>query len=131
MNLLSLKFWFALDPAPLRAISFNIFLVVFLVLAVVGILGRVIAARNKKNYFIRTILLKLGRPFISTGIVGLMLLFFEYERILFLSSRFWYALLLVWFLYSFSRFLNHVMKKLPFEIKELEKKSKVSKYLPH
>lgn len=74
---------------------------------------------------------KLSRPFLSTGPVGLLLLFFESERVIFLGSRFWFLLLAVWFVYFATRAVQYIIKKLPQEEAEREKRARLEKYLPH
>ena len=130
LNLLSLKFWFAVSPVPLRAVSFKLLLGAFLAFILVGAIGKIIAKNKRKNFVMSRTASKLGRPFISTGIIGLILLFFESQRISFLSSRFWYVILSVWFIYAMVRFFQYIFIKLPREQGELEKKTRINKYLP-
>jgi hypothetical protein len=130
MNLFSIRFWFALLPSPVRSNSFWILLTMFLVFVLIGIGGKVIARYKRQDFVLSHIARRLGRPFTPTGIVGLILLFFEYERVSFLSSRFWYLFLLAWFIYSANKFIQFVYRELPQEYRELERKMKLEKYLP-
>lgn len=129
-NLLSLTFWFSVDPIPLRSTSFKLLLGLFLLLVIAGIVTRIVGVKKRKEYVFSRVASRLTRPLVSTGIVGLVLIFFEYERVLFLSSRFWYVLLFAWFVYSIARFVQYVTKKLPAELAELERKTRLEKYLP-
>ena len=130
MNLLSIKFWFALLPAPLRPSSFLVLLAAFVIFVLIGIGGKALARYKRKDFVLSHIARRLGRPFIPTGLVGLVLLFFEYERVSFLSSRFWYLALLAWFIYSANKFIKYILGELSRERAEFEKRTKLEKYLP-
>ncbi len=105
-------------------------LAVFLFFTFAGLALKFIAARPGHLVTHKKAVGKFIRPFLSTGLVGLLLLFFESERVLFLRSRFWYLLLGAWFLYTLFRALEYLVKKMPKEKAALEKRARLEKYLP-
>lgn len=130
MNLLLLKFWFSLNPLPMRIFFSRALFLVFLFFIIVGSLSKFIATRKNLTSARQKIADKLSRPFLSTGLIGLLLLFFESERVIFLRSRFWFLLLVIWFVYSLVRALQYIIKKLPQEQALREKRARLEKYLP-
>lgn len=129
-SLLLLKFWFSLNPLPMQSFFSRILLLVFLFFTIVGLLSKFISTRKNLILARQKIADKLSRPFLSTGLIGLLLLFFESERVIFLRSRFFFLLLTAWFIYSLVRAAQYIIKKLPQEEAERAKRAKLEKYLP-
>lgn len=130
MNLLSVKFWFSLNPPPMRIFFWRALFLVFLFFTIVSLLSKFISTRKNLTLARQKIADKLSRPFLSTGLIGLLLLFFESERVIFLRSRFWFLFLVIWFVYSLVRAFQYIIKKLPQEQALREKRVKLEKYLP-
>lgn len=67
--------------------------------------------------------------FLTNTIIGLLLTFFNYEMVPFLSARFWFLLwvisMLVW-LY----FIYRVAAKIPAKRAQMEKEKEFRKYIP-
>lgn len=129
-TLLSLAFWFNTRPPRLTPTS-QYLLITFIILLVAAALFFYFKKRSKgknKNFYI-----KLWRDLyffsLTNAVIGLLLLFFDSEKIPFFSSRFWYivwgAVMVVWiyFIYKSAR-------KIPQKIKKAEQEEQYKKYLP-
>lgn len=103
---------------------------VFLFFTIVGLLSKFISTRKNLALARQKIANKFSRPLLFTGLIGLLLLFFESERVIFLRSRFFFLLLTAWFIYSLVRAAQYIIKKLPQEQALREKRVKLEKYLP-
>ena len=127
-NLLSLNYWFDMRPAAMAGIAQKS-LLAFCVLLGIGIISFYIVSKNNKGGIYNKIYKKLG-SFSSTNlIIGLFMIFFTYELIPFLSSRFWFLLwaveMGVW-LY----FIGTNLSQIPGRIEELKKEKELKKYIP-
>lgn len=128
MNLFSLKFWFDLTPDPLSPTNEFILLSFFTALVMAAIILKIM---NKKfdSYLIK-IITRLRHLFLTMGIIGLFLLFFSYERAYILGSKFWYLFWGIGFLIWLGFILYDLLKKMPAEKKEKNRKESFEKYLP-
>lgn len=126
-NLFSLKLWTNIRPGSLQPgfqTSLVIFVFIMLVLTVIFNL-----LKNKKRTLYNKIWQKLATFSVTNFIIGVLLLFFTYELIPFLSMRFWFLLwglgILIWIYYIIKAFI-----KIP-EIKEkIAKEEEFKKYIP-
>jgi len=125
-NLFTLKYWFGMNAGSLEPVAQKAF-VVFLLL----LLALVVYAKFKKMekgiYF--RIWTKLDSFAVTNLIIGLFLLFFTYEEVVFLSMRFWFLLWMA----SMIFWLQSVYKEFKI-IPELREKRKQTeefkKYIP-
>ncbi len=127
--LLTLSFWFKLTGDPLLPVLYYGFIVFFGLLVLASLVCAVIYNKEKGNYVLRFGAKYLKNWFLSSGLTGFLFLFFNYERAIFLSSRFWY---LVWFL-AYGLWLFFILKKikkLPEKETSLRKQAQFDKYLP-
>lgn len=125
-NFFTLKYWFSINAGSLQQSVQRVF-IIFLIL----LLGLTIYAElRRKN---KGIYLKIWTKIASFGltnlIIGVMLLFFTYEGVVFLSMRFffliWLAEMIFWLHLIYKEF-----KKIP-EMREKRKKEEAfKKYLP-
>ena len=127
--LLSLSFWFKLAPDPLLPAFYYGFVIFFGLLIFASVACGGIYKQQKENYLLRFGAKYLKNWFLAAGAFGYLLIFFGYERAVFLSSRFWY---IVWFL-SFGLWLFFIIrkiKKLPSKQKEMRRQEQFERYLP-
>ena len=126
-NLLSLKFWFNLRPGALLPIYQKTFVIFVLALVVFFLFCRLLMARRKGLY--TSFWRRLQSFSLANAFIGLILLFFNYELIPFLSARFWFflwgALMLVWLV-----FIAKSLLKIPENKKKLEEEREYRKYIP-
>jgi amino acid transporter len=125
-NLFTLKYWFGMNAgslAPIVQRALVVFLVLLLALAVYSKLRK----RDKGVYF--RIWKKLDSFGVTNLIIGLFLLFFTYEGVIFLSMRFWFLLWLasmIVFLY----FVYKEFKKIPEFREKRKQEEEFKKYIP-
>lgn len=125
-NLLTLNYWFNLQPEFLGSLALNLFLALIVGLGVVAL----ILALIKKRGGIYRGLLKRSYGFcLSNAVIGLILLFFNYELVPFLSSRLWLGLwaleMLIWLI-----FILKNLKNIPRKKKLQEQEKELKKYIP-
>ncbi len=127
-NLLSLKFWFNLRPEALTPIHQKIFIFLVVGLIILTIVFGFIQIRNKNNLYAR-FWRSLYYFCLTNAIIGLALLFFTYELVPFLSTRFlfllWGAGIITWIV-----FIVRILIKIPGRKRELEKEKEFRKYVP-
>lgn len=90
-NLFTLKFWFDLYPPILLPIFMAILTAIIILFAICAVVFWVLNKKIKGPY--RKVYQALHVCFTTNTILGLALLFFNYEGIPLLSARFWF---LIW-----------------------------------
>lgn len=125
-NFFTSNFWFSLRPGGLLGSSM-IVLVFFIVLLIIA--GFIFNNLKAKKGLYRKTLDGLFNFSFTNAIIGLFLLFFSYETILFLSSRFWYLLWVIEIITWLWLILKHA-KNLPKIREQRETENKYKKYLP-
>jgi len=126
-NLLSLKFWFNLRPGALLPIYQKTFIIFVLALVIFFLFCRLLTGRKKGLYI--SLWRRLQSFSLANAFIGLILLFFNYELVPFLSARFWLllwaALMLVWLV-----FIAKSLLAIPEKKKKLEEEKEYRKYIP-
>jgi len=111
-NLLTIKYWFSVNPGSLNSSGLNLLIIIIALLFLISIVSISIYNFSIANF-----------------IIGLLFLFFHYENIPFFTARFWLAVwaigLVVWL-----AFIGKKIKKIPEKRKEIEKEQEKKKYLP-
>lgn len=124
-----LSYWFDIAPMPLQGWQFWAPFSVFGVAFLIGIIFKILATQTI-NYPWRVALGKFGSLGWTMGLLGLLLIFFEYERVPGLRMR---ILFLVWFLASFlwtGLIIRWMKRAVPQKIKEISDLQAKQKYLP-
>lgn len=130
-NFLSLSFWFNLYPPKLSQpyVYILIILVLGLILATFVFWFLKNQKGKSKNFKLQGFR-SLYSFSITNAALGLLLLFFNFNKIPFFSARFWYPLwlveMLVWLYFIFKFFRRSIPEKL----KKAEQEEKYKKYLP-
>jgi hypothetical protein len=127
-SLFSLKYWFKVSPGPLLPTAQQALIFFVVGLIALTIFTAIVKGRAKKTLYGRMWQTIYGF-LLGNAIIGVLVLFFMYELVPFLSSRFWF---LVWFLVMFGWFGFIVWKfiQIPKRKKELEKEREYKKYIP-
>lgn len=125
-NLLSVSYWFNLIPGPLGKngeTAFVALIVLFLVVSVLTILLK------KKGSIYKKTFTRLYNFSISNFIIAIILLFFRYEVVPFLSARFWLGL---WFISTiiWLYVISLPIKDLKERKEEEKRKKEIDKYIP-
>ncbi|MEK7203042.1 MAG: hypothetical protein AAB653_01880 [Patescibacteria group bacterium] len=127
-NLLSWNFWFNLRPGALTLLPQKIFLIFVIALIFFTALFSYIKAVKNKGLYVK-LWGKLYFFSLVNSIIGLLMMFFNYEMAPFLTMRFWY---LLWFIGSVV-WLFYIIKeimKIPEKKQQLKKEKEFKKYIP-
>jgi hypothetical protein len=123
--LLSLNYWFNLKPQALTGQKYLAAItVLFILLAVAAFVFRKLK-KTPFNLYVASIY-NFG---FYNGVIGIALLFFRYESLPLLSSRFWLA---IWIIIDgiWIFFLTKKWKKIKADIKRMAEEKEYQKYLP-
>lgn len=128
-RLLDLNFWFALRPNAPTGRMVLAAVAVFAVFLVLAFVLKIVARIKKQNPLLVKLLKKISKMFSTMALVGFVILFFSYEQIFLLGSRFWFLLwsagLVAWIVVI----VLYAVRKMPKEKNDMEKKNKFLKYL--
>ena len=127
-NFLTWNFWFNLRPGAFIGLSFKIVLGFIALLIILTIVSGLIKRKWSKSLY-ACFWSSLYVFFLTNVVIGLLLTFFNYEMVPFLSARFWFLLwligMLVWLF-----FIYKIMIKIPQKKALLEKEREFKKYIP-
>jgi CDP-diglyceride synthetase len=129
-SLINLNFWFDFSPEPFLAWNFKFLELAFAVLILFGIIAKIVVIVKKKDFIAAQVAKKLAGPFLTMGVLGFLLLLMDFERAVFLSSRFWYAAWFLVFLSWLAIIVINLVKKLPARRRELDEAERLKKWLP-
>ena len=119
------------DLRPAIALNTVYFLLaVFGLMAIAGIVLKLIQKNKKFDAFAKRLLEKYFVMLTTMGSLGILLTWFRYERAYILSARFlllvWFAGLVVWLVFV----LKYQFKTIPQARADLQKTQEFKKYLP-
>ncbi len=125
-NLLTLNYWFSVNPGALTSFGFRVLLAIVIFLFILGLTSLVL--KRKKSLY-RGIFNRVYDLAVANFFIGLLFIFFHYENIPFFTARFW---LLIWMagLLVWAIFIIKKLNKIPEKRKELELLQEKKKYLP-
>lgn len=129
-QLLTFKFWFLKGttfstPALIAALA------AFGGLFVAGIALKMAAAKSKRfDSPLRRVLRRFGSVGICMGIWGLLLVAFNYERVIFLNRRAWYLGWLLVAAFWIAVIVRRELPKIPRVREERKRRAEFEKYLP-
>jgi len=125
-NLLTWDYWFNLAPEPFIPTAQKLFIVFVIALALAALLIAII--KNKGGIY-RGFFKRLYAFCLANAVIGLLLLFFDYESVPFLSARFWLGLwgltMIVWIIPILKS-----LRLIPQKKKEKERENELKKYIP-
>lgn len=129
--LLDYRYWLNPNPVPLGPTLVSSILSFFAWFLVVAICLRIASHGIRKKDELRSgMLRRFSRLLFTTGLLGLMFLFFTYEQLPLFGMRFWFLLLFVLFLVWLGRFVAYVAREYPQKRHQLEERRQIEKYLP-
>jgi len=126
LNLFTFNYWFNINPVAFIAPA-RVGLIVFLVLL---FLGTLFFFFFRKKFALKKKLFKNLYNFCFVNLIlGLILIFFEIQRIKFFSARFWYAFWFIFMIWSVVIIIKKQKKYLANK-EGLKKDKEFKKYLP-
>ncbi len=127
MNLISLSWWFDRGPNQ-DPTTLKIYFIAFLAMIIVGAVVRMLSKRRLKDRFALEIARRTATLMVTMGVLGIGYWFFAFERIPFLSSRFWLIVWLITGLIWLHSILKFAYKKVPKERERLNQRKDQRKY---
>ncbi len=125
-NLLAFGYWFQLQPEPLMNFSWNLLIGINIVLFILAVAFAVLKMRSG---IWRGLYKRLYSFCLTAAIIGLFILFSNYEQIPFFMARFWIAIwVLIMAIWLF--FILRDLRSIPQKIQELAEQKEKAKYLP-
>lgn len=125
-NLLTLNYWFNLAPEPFLPPAQKLFIAAIIALAAAAL---IIAIAKNQGGIYRGFFKRLYAFCLANALIGLLLLFFDFEAVPFFSARFWLGLwgiiMIIWLIP-----LLKSLKTIPQQKREREQEKELKKYLP-
>lgn len=123
---LTWNYWFTVNPGPASLLKLQIFIGILVLLIIIAI---AVSIAKKRGGIYKGLFKKLYNFSSANFIIGLIILFFNYENVPFFSSRmwlgFWFLEMIIWGLYILKD-----LKRIPQKKKEIEAAKELKKYLP-
>jgi hypothetical protein len=129
-NLLTLTYWFSIRPAPFLPAVERGLLVVFAVWMLGGIIASLVLLKNGLGKTNRRVFEKTAGLLTWSGLTGLVLWAFEYERIPILSLRIFYVLLAVWIAFGLYDIIRYLRVEVPALQRLQEERIERERWLP-
>lgn len=124
-----LERFFNLRPAiQLNTVYF--LLAVFGLALLVAVILKIIQKTTHGDSFRKNLLQKYFTVFLTMGLIGEVLVWFRYERVYFLSARFWLVVWLIALITWLAWVLKYQLKTIPQSRANLQKTQEFNKYLP-
>ena len=128
---LDYRYWLNLHPVPLGPSLVGGILSFFAWFIVASLALRVVArVMKKKDGRKSDLLLRFARPLSTTGILGLLFLFFSYEQVPLLGMRLWFLLTFVLLIVWVGRVVKFAVTEYPALRREDDEKARLRKYMP-
>lgn len=130
MNLLSINFWFQMQPDMFIPWVGMTFLVVFTVMAIVGVVAKIYGVKAGLDKFVRRAVERAGNLLLTMGLIGLLIYFFTFEHVPILSMRLW---LLVWLLSALAwvwSIARYVRVDIPAKRELMAERERLNKWIP-
>lgn len=129
-NILKTSYWFYQPFIAIGSVKW-IWIVGFLALVLAGMISKIVRVYNKKiDQGTQEVLRRAGNMLVTTGLLGLLWMFFRQQRVAFLAWRFWLILWVVLFVWWGYKVIYYAIKRLPIISSEQAKKNLMNKYLP-
>ena len=125
------RYWMNPNPVPLgpSLVSGILSFFAWFLIAAIGL--RIVSHGLRKKDALRSEMLRrFSRLLSTTGLLGLLFLFFTYEQLPLFGMRVWFFLLFVLFLVWLGRFVAYVAREYPQKRQLLEERRQIEKYLP-
>lgn len=127
---LTLHYWFAISPTPFMFWVDIVLWVFFGLMFVAGIAAFFVKGKSKQDKLVKRAIGRLGNLFITMSLVGLLLQFFNYERINILSMRVLYPIWLAGTAFWAWTIYRYWTVEIPKILQKRQADESVNKWLP-
>lgn len=129
--LLTLQFWFDKKPPVMMPVFQQSFFYFFGALVVLSLIITVLIRPKKKtDPWVAKGFQKVSSWCLTMGIAGLIIFFFSFEQVPFLSMRFWYIVWLIAAVAWLVWVVRFFVKVVPAEKAKIRQKKELEKYIP-
>jgi len=128
--LVTLNYWFNVNPPSFIGPVFLILGILLIVIFVAGIVVKWFTWKKRGNPPLHRVLSRLGRAEIAVALIGGFLYFVSYEQTPVVSMRFWWLVLLVAAIVWKVFIILDILKRYPVEKKARLERLEREKYLP-
>jgi len=129
--LLKLNYWFDQRPPALEQSFQTFFFYFFAVLVVLALIITIVVRKKKKeDPWVARGFQKISSWCLSMGIAGLVIFFFSFERLPFLSMRIWFVAWLIGAIVWAVFIVKYFIKTVPQEKRKIKDKENLQKYIP-
>lgn len=119
-----------MNPPQVGGILGNVVFFVFVLCAVLGIIGHIVTDRHKKDRYVRQIGKRISTLLITMGISGVVLYFFSFEEIRLFGAKFWYLVWMIVVVVWALLIIRFVRKDIPRAQEQTQARQAVARYLP-
>lgn len=128
MHILDWSYWFQ-QPFIARGTVVWIWVIIFLAAIFGGLILKFVQQQLSEKY-IKKMVNSFSNVGLTSGLLGLLWLFFRQEQVPFLAWRFWLLFLVVYALFVIIKNLKFVITRLPEIRAEHAERAQKEKYLP-
>jgi len=129
--LLTLDYWFDTRPGGLEPFFQEFFFYFFIALVAAALVVGILAKRKKKSDpWVARGLQRLSSWCLTMGVAGLVIFFFTYEKLPYLSMRFWYMVWVIVAVVWLIQIIIFFTKTVKNEKKKISEQKNIEKYLP-
>lgn len=126
-NLLTIKFWLNMRPGALLPVYHKTLIALIIIFAILFFVFSFLT--KKKGDIYNKVWRSLKSFSLSNAIISVLILFFTYEMVPLLSSRFWFLVwgieILVWLF-----FMAQTAREIPKRREALDREKEFKKYIP-
>lgn len=130
MNLLSLNFWFQIQPPMFLYWTGLVMLVVFTVMILVGLFARIYAVKSNLEKLVRRAVSRTGTMLLTMGLVGWLLYGLVYESVPILSMRIWLLAWLICLGIWIWSIMRYVRVEIPAKKEMAAERERMNKWIP-
>jgi drug/metabolite transporter (DMT)-like permease len=127
--LITLNYWFNLNPAPFVPLVWNILGILIILFLIASAVLKYLSYRYRKYPPAHRVFSRLGRAGLWVSVIAIFFYFFNFESLPTLSARFWWALIFIGAVVWKAMILLDTKKRYPLEKKVFLEKKEREKYL--
>ncbi|OGL74425.1 hypothetical protein A3E39_00825 [Candidatus Uhrbacteria bacterium RIFCSPHIGHO2_12_FULL_60_25] len=128
--LLTPQYWFTVSPVPFQPWAERFILVAFVACVLFGMIAWIIELKGRFSKPMKRAYERVASLLFWSGVAGLFLWGFSYERIPVLSMRFFYLFWLAWVLWGLWRVYTYVWVEIPAQERRNRERTEREKWLP-
>lgn len=130
LNLLNYQVWLDISPGPFLSGSFRVLTILFTVFLIGALIARRISQFETIDKLKKIAWRRVSSMLFWMGILGMIYLFFVFERVPIFSMRFWFLIWAAGVLVWLGFIVKYIKVDIPQKERELYNRWRFNKYLP-